>query len=413
MIPVLVKRDFASRVRGMPYVITTVSGVLVFIGLGFAPVLMEYFAAAFAEDTLDILVVDYTGEFLPVLAEVAADSGAEAVRIEAVPVGEESTAFQRVIDEGRDGLLLVDLPEFAFTTLDAANYAQNSRLQNLLDRSLTRLNARNLGLGADELAKLFAAADLQVRQIGAGEDGEEGGDFTSSAVLAYFMIFMIYTCLIMYGNMVASGVAEEKSSRIMEVMIAKVKPTELMFGKILGIGALGLMQFAIWVAAALATNAVRRAGLFGLPFDTGISLGNVQPVLLVWFAVFFILGFFFYASIYAAGGAVVSRVEEVNQVVTILTMLIVVGFIVAFMSFTNPNGRLAVIASLIPFTSPMVMFARLTLGSPPAAQVAASVILLVLAVVCGAWLSGRIYRVGVLLYGKRPTFREILRYMRG
>ena len=107
----------------MPYVITTVLGVLVFIGLGFAPVLMEYFAAAFAEDTLDILVVDYTGEFLPVLAEVAADSGAEAVRIEAVPVGEESTAFQRVIDEGRDGLLLVDLPEFAFTTLDAANYA--------------------------------------------------------------------------------------------------------------------------------------------------------------------------------------------------------------------------------------------------------------------------------------------------
>jgi ABC-2 type transport system permease protein len=157
---------------------------------------------------------------------------------------------------------------------------------------------------------------------------------------------------------------------------------------------------------------VRRAGWFGSSLDLGISLGSIEPSLLAWFVIFFILGFFFYASIYAAGGAVVSRVEEVNQVVTIVTMLIAAGFIAAFMSFTNPNGRLAVITSLIPFTSPMVMFARLTLGNPAPSQVAASVLLLILAVAGGAWFSGRVYRIGVLLYGKRPTLREIVRYLR-
>ena len=118
--------------------------------------------------------------------------------------------------------LLVDLPDFAFLTPDAANYGQNAWVENLVNQSLTRLNARNLGLSAEEMAQLFSSADLQVRQIGGNGDEVSSEDFTSSAVLAYCMLFMIYMSLILYGNMVASGVAEEKSSRIMEVMIAKV-----------------------------------------------------------------------------------------------------------------------------------------------------------------------------------------------
>lgn len=410
MIPIVAKRDFISRAKGTPYIITTIIGMLVFIALGFAPLLLQFFAGAFAEDSLAILVVDYSKEFWPVLAQTAAEMGGHGVSIELVAPGEESAAFQRVIDEGLDGLLLVEPPEFAFLTPDAANYGQNARVEELVNQALTRLNAHNLGLSPAEMAQLFATVELEVRQLGGGE--VHGKDFTTSAVLAYFMLFMIYMSLVMYGNMVASGVAEEKSSRIMEVMIAKVKPTELMFGKILGIGALGLMQFSIWIATALAVSAVRRAGWFGPSLDWGISLGRIEPALLAWFVLFFVLGFFFYASIFAAGGAVVSRVEEVNQVVTIVTMLIAAGFILAFVSFTNPNGRLAMVTSLIPFTSPMVMFARLTLSSPPAFEVACSVLFLILGIVGGAWFSGRIYRVGVLLYGKRPTIREIARYLR-
>jgi len=413
MVPVIVKRDFTSRVRSTPYIVTTIIGVLVFVGLGFAPAVMQYFSAAFGDDSLKLLVVDYSGEFAPALLEAAAENGGQGVQLETIPPGQESAAYQRVLDEGLSGLLLVEPPEFAFLTPDAADMARNSRVQRLVNQGLVRLNARQLGLSQDELARLFASADLKVRQIGADSSEVSEEDFTASAVLAYLMLFMIYMSLLLYGNMVASGVAEEKSSRIMEVMIAKVKPTELMAGKILGIGALALLQFAIWVGAALGTGAVRRAGWFGPALDWEIPLGRIEPALLAWFVVFFVLGFFFYASIFAAGGAVVSRVEEVNQVVTVVTMVIVVGFLAAFMSFTNPNGRLAVITSLLPFTSPMVMFARLALGNPPAVQTALSVLLLLAANIAGAWFSGRVYRIGVLLYGKRPTMREIVRYMRG
>src|SRR5690606_26536527 len=146
MIPIVAKRDFISRAKGTPYVITTIIGMLVFIALGFAPLLLQFFAGAFAEDSLAILVVDYSKEFWPVLAQTAAEMGGHGVSIELVAPGEESAAFQRVIDEGLDGLLLVEPPEFAFLTPDAANYGQNARVEELVNQALTRLNAHNLGL---------------------------------------------------------------------------------------------------------------------------------------------------------------------------------------------------------------------------------------------------------------------------
>lgn len=411
MIFVLARRDFMSRVKSGPYIITTILGMLVFIGLSFAPLLLDYFEAAFDEQPLDFLVVDYSGEFYPFLAEVLSENEPDGF-VEEVPPGEENAAFQRVIDEEKLGLLLVDMPEFAFVALDGANYVNISRVENIVNQSLTRLNAQKIGLSPEQLNALFGRIELQVREIGS-QDGESERDFTTAAVLAYFMIFMIYMTLILYGNMVASGVAEEKSSRIMEVMIAKVKPMELMFGKILGVGALGLMQFGIWIGTVLTVTALRNASGWG-PAAGGLALlSGIHPSVLVWFVLFFVLGFFFYASIFAAGGAVVSRVEDVNQISTLIMMLIMVGFFAAFISFANPNGRLAVITSLVPFTSPMVMFARLILADPPVAQVAVSLALLVAGVIGGAWFSGKVYRIGVLLYGKRPTIREIARYMRG
>jgi len=227
-------------------------------------------------------------------------------------------------------------------------------------------------------------------------------------ILAYFLLFMIYMALVMYGNMVASGVAEEKSSRIMEVMVSTVKPLELMFGKIIGVGALGLLQFLIWIGTGLLMTAIGKKGLLGGVLGVTAPLDTIPLSTVLWFGLYFLLGYFFYASIFAAGGALVSRVEEVSQVVSLIMMLIVVGFIAAFISFTNPNSPFAVATSLIPFTSPMVMFARIVLANPPLNQVIASVVILVASVVVGAWISARIYRIGILLYGKRPSLRQVV-----
>lgn len=202
--------------------------------------------------------------------------------------------------------------------------------------------------------------------------------------------------------MIASGVAEEKSSRIMEVMVATVKPMDLMIGKVLGIGALGLLQFTIWIIVGIVMASVQNLGL---------SLSSIPLSILIWFGIFFVLGFLFYATIFAATGATVSRVEEVQQGVTMIMMFIMVGFFVSFFSFSNPNGTLATVSSFIPFFSPMVMFTRIVLGQPPVLQIAASVIILLISIVISTWLAARIYRVGILLYGKRLSIKEIFRYL--
>jgi ABC-2 type transport system permease protein len=224
---------------------------------------------------------------------------------------------------------------------------------------------------------------------------------------------MIYTALIMYGNMVASGVAEEKSSRIMEVMVSTVKPLELMFGKIIGVGALGLLQYAIWISTGIIMAAMGKTGFLGGLLGVTEPLGSIPLESILWFGLYFVLGYFFYASIFAAAGALVSRVEEVSQVVSLLMMFIIVGFFAAYISFLNPNSSFAVIASLIPFTAPMVMFARIVLANPPIIEVLASVVIMLLSIIVGTWISSKIYRIGILLYGKRPSIRQVVQLLKG
>jgi len=142
-------------------------------------------------------------------------------------------------------------------------------------------------------------------------------------------------------------------------------------------------------------------------------LGSIPLESILWFGLYFVLGYFFYASIFAAAGALVSRVEEVSQVVSLLMMFIIVGFFAAYISFLNPNSSFAVIASLIPFTAPMVMFARIVLANPPIIEVLASVVIMLLSIIVGTWISSKIYRIGILLYGKRPSIRQVVQLLKG
>lgn len=320
-----------------------------------------------------------------------------------------------VLDQGLSGLLLVDGPLYTLVTPDATNMILNDEIENILNLAVSRWNAVRLGLSAEDMASLFRPVDLRVREVSPlAEDGEEldSATQTQAMVLAYFLLFMIYMALIMYGNMVASGVAEEKSSRIMEVMVSTVKPLELMLGKIIGVGSLGLLQFIIWISTGLLMNTMGSSGTIGTLLGAGESFSSIPLDIVMWFGLYFILGYFFYASIFAAAGALVSRVEEVSQVVSIIMMLIIVGFFGAYVSFLNPNSTFAVVASLVPFTAPMVMFSRIVLGSPALIEVIASVLIMLASVLIGAWVSGKIYSIGILLYGKRPTLRQVLMFIR-
>jgi ABC-2 type transport system permease protein len=329
---------------------------------------------------------------------------------------DERDAYRQVLDEGLSGLLLIDGPLCTLVTPDSKNVILNDEIRNVVNQAATMWRAAELGLTQEEMQSLFNAVDFRIREVAPErEDGTEvdGAAQTQAMVLAYFLLFMIYTALIMYGNMVASGVAEEKSSRIMEVMVSTVKPLELMFGKIIGVGALGLLQYAIWISTGIIMAAMGKTGFLGGLLGVTEPLGSIPLESILWFGLYFVLGYFFYASIFAAAGALVSRVEEVSQVVSLLMMFIIVGFFAAYISFLNPNSSFAVIASLIPFTAPMVMFARIVLANPPIIEVLASVVIMLLSIIVGTWISSKIYRIGILLYGKRPSIRQVVQLLKG
>jgi len=432
---VLVSRDFTSRVRGAAYIVGTLVGILVLIGLVFGPSLIEKLGQSFERVHLDVYVLDRTGVTYPLLVDVAAGMGngtkvtTELLPSDALPAVDDpdfgKKAAEILRDSERAGVLVIDeAPELgyspvAFTLVlqDATNVILNEAAQNVLNSVVRRANAEKLNMTAEELSLLWASAPLSIQQL-KDVPGEEASteevsqsSHMQSMVLAYFLLFILYLAMILYGNMIATGVAEEKSSRIMEIMVARVRPIELMAAKIAGIGALGLLQFGIWIAAGLSLNALAKSGIL-----TGTVFGVVQlselPVsTLVWFGVFFVLGFVLYAAVFAAAGASVSRVEDVNQVSTMIMMVVMVAFFVAYYSFINPNSTLAVICSMIPWLAPMVMFSRLALSDPPAVQVVISLALLVVGSIFTTWVAARIYRIGVLMYGKRPSLKDIARYV--
>lgn len=252
----------------------------------------------------------------------------------------------------------------------------------------------------------------------------------TSTILAYVMGFMIYIVMITYGMMVMQGVMEEKKNRIAEVITSSVKPFQLMMGKIVGIALVGLTQFLIWIVLSGAVISLLK-GLYGgdmndmqqmqgmnapqqdLPFIAGFltDLDKLPLALLAFGFVFFFLGgYLLYASIFAAIGA--ASGEEGDQSLTfIATAPIIISILIMVSVLNQPNSRLAVITSLIPFCSPIIMVGRLPFG-PPAWQIILSGVLLIAGFVFTVWVAGKIYRTGILMYGKKITFREMMKWVR-
>jgi ABC-2 type transport system permease protein len=210
----------------------------------------------------------------------------------------------------------------------------------------------------------------------------------------------------MYGYQVMRGVIEEKSNRIVEIIIASVRPTELMLGKIVGIGLVGLTQYLAW--SLIATNLTVFASFAG-----GAEMMPKIPISLIgYFILFFVFGYFLYASIYTAIAAPFNTDQEAQQLAMIPMAMIISGVAIYPAVMNNPSGGIAVFFSLLPFTAPLMMFLRTAMGQVPAWQIALSVALIAGATVVIAWFAGRIYRVGILMYGKKPTVPEIWRWAR-
>ena len=286
------------------------------------------------------------------------------------------------------------------------NKAMTDSTTFVVDEALVKIyqltSMSNAGISPDNAQQILGASvkhDIVVT----------GTDQTQSFLYTYVIIMMLYFALLLYGQFVSQSVATEKSSRAMEMLITSAKPTNLMFGKVLGSGFAGLIQLVVLLFSAF--------GFYSLNKEYWVDNESIQsifgmPLEIVLYAIlFFVLGFFIYAFLYGALGSLATRSEDLNTLVMPVTFMFVAAFLIVITGITSGNldSPLMVAASYIPFTSPMAMFARIAMGNVAAYEIIISVVILIVSEILIGYLAAVIYRAGVLMYGNAPKFKDILK----
>jgi len=287
-----------------------------------------------------------------------------------------------------------------------AEVVMREQIANYLSRAATKERLKDKGVDPAVYEAARVRVDLEAHEAKEVESGESGKNVGMNLAISAVFFFLIYLSIFIYGAYIMRGVLEEKNNRIVEVIVSSVRPTTLMLGKILGIGAVGLTQYSVWACLALAIALPGVAAVAGM----GEGLPHIPAATIGAFVLFFLLGYFLYASLYAALSAPFNTEQEAQQFVMIPGMMLILTSTTWFFAFNQPNGALATALSFFPFTAPLMMFMRISVQTPPLWQIGLSVAILLVTIWAVAWFAGRVYRVGILMYGKKPTLPEIFRW---
>ena len=327
----------------------------------------------------------------------------------------ERLSVERTPKERRlDGVLLVPADAFerplthlTYFSRSAADLLAQERLGRAVNRALQRERLAARGVAPAELELILAPLPVETVQVTKSGQERRGGE--GSFVLAMLFLALLFIPSLVYGQEVMRGVIQEKTDRVVEILVSSMTPMELLSGKILGMAAIGLTQMAVWVAMG---GAVAAAGLSEAR-SAGFDLSSVlRPSIAVWFVVFFLLSYLVTVGVYAAGGAIVSSEKEAQQVLTPVMFVFLVPWFLMMPILTNPDSTLSVVLSLVPIYTPMTMFIRLLVSEPPAWQVALSLVLSVATIAGLLKASAKVFRAGLLATGKRPTIPELWRWLK-
>src|SRR6266581_1275954 len=299
--------------------------------------------------------------------------------------------------------------------VDGTTGPVGARLTELLDQSgvFHAVRVEHAGVDPQVVARARIRVHLVTQKIAGGRTTGESA--AQSFSLAYFMAIILYTAILIYGINVMSSVLEEKTTRIVEVLVSSLRPFQLMLGKVLGVGAVSVFQFLIWGASARLLLAWRPSflGASGVgEAEQVFQVPHVGAATAALFIIYFLGGFFLYSAMFAAVGAMSSSEQEARQAQQPVAWLLVLSFVSMFGMLNDPSSAFAVTLSLVPFSAPIAMPVRWAAGTLPTYEVALSLVVLALAIVGVTWVAARIYRVGMLMTGKRPNVRELVRWVR-
>lgn len=336
-----------------------------------------------------------------------------------IPYDSNNTAATRqklssmVVDGDIDAYLLIPVnisspdAEFEFRSRKAGDFVSNDTFRDALNQAVRSQRLADANISEERLNEL--SADVKFDSKGINEFGEEK-DTDGTFIAAFVIGLMIYITLAIYGQMIMGAVVEEKETRIAEILFSSARPFELMMGKLAGVGLAGLTQLAIWISTAAALIAVLAARSGSFEFVG--SLPEITPAKAVLFLIFFLLGFFIYASIFALIGSMVTTVQEGGQFAFPPIMILLVGFYFSFAVIRDPNSTLSFWASIAPFFAPITMPVRILAETPPWWHIVLAIAINVAAIAGLIALTARVYRVGMLMYGKRATIPEVWRWIR-
>jgi len=431
----VIRREFIERVRTRAFIIGTLIVPVITFGFGYLPQLL------LKRDTRprSMVLLDgasgVTGDSLDAaLRRVTLGTG-DAIRPRYNLIHLQTTDVSRVRDSlilrvgvdsadmpGLDGILVitdqdVDAGKISYYGNNVASFNDMRLLEKAISPVLRRERLAQRGADSAMIAVASVDLNLQTNKVTKGKLTGESGE--SSFWLAYITSFVMYFSLIMYGIQVMGAVLEEKSNRIVEVLISSVTPFELLLGKVVGVAGAGLLQLGIWGGAGFYLTSVlasrNTAGMEQVAMDgssQSMSMPTVTPDLVIVILVFFLLGFLLYSALYAAVGAMCSSQQETQQAAQPVTILLAVGFIAMFTLINDPSSSIARTLSFIPFFSPLVIPVRYALSPLPLGEVLGAIGATLLGVVVVVWLAARIYRVGILSYGKKPSFKELWSWVR-
>ncbi len=322
----------------------------------------------------------------------------------------ERTALRNRVNSGDiDGFLwlsddAVAARKVTYYGRESGGFLEKSWLKDQLDRAILLQELAQRGVSGAQVDQLLKPVKLETMRVEAGKETKANEKGMFFAIFA--MVMLLYTAVIFYGVSVMRAVLEEKNSRVMEVLLSSATSTELMAGKLIGVGAVGLTQIGIWIVMA---------GVYALPaLAASASTGEIRipPLTLGAFALFFLLGYLLFSSIYAAIGAVITSEQEGQQLQFIIVLPLIISVFMMGPVMRAPDAPVAVWSSMVPFFSPVLMYLRIAVQPPPVWQIALSLALLVGTIAGILVLCARIYRIGILMYGKRPTLPEIVKWLK-
>lgn len=414
------KREYVTRVRSKGFILSTVGLPLFAIGvLGVSVGL----ATRRTDHTLRISILENLGGLGPQIAaelEGKLPNGKpqyEIVRIWDRPSSEEQ-ARQQLNDQIRAGSLdgFLEVPKdilegkaAAFHTRNPGDFQTTAVLSHAVDNAVVERRLTERGVHLDNVSKLMRGVGISMVKVTKTGEAEEKGQ-TFIVGLAVAMI--LYITLVAYGVATMRSVMEEKTTRIVEILAYSVKPFHLLSGKILGVAAVGLTQYLVWGVSGTLLTAYGASMASAMVPGASLPSLHLPAWLLVYAVLFFLVSYLLYASIYAALGAMVSSDQEMQQVQMPVTLILVVSFIIYPVIMRDPSSGTSVILSMIPFFAPVLMVLRIALQTPPFWQISLSLVISVLTTVGILQVSAKIYRVGILMYGKRPSVVELLRWLR-